>query len=272
MTIHPRLSVNELCSWHQTFVEDVEMWDALGIDHVGLVLSKVEAFGWDGAATLLARHEIRVSTIAGPLPDIGTVRGESDAVPREATVLEAVEFAARIGAGSVYLGTGGAAGLSWDDAARSFAEIVTPARERARILDVALAIEPTNPLRCDRSFVFTLRDAVDLARLAGVTVCADFQSCWLERDLHATFAANVDAISLVQVSDYVVGTFDTPNRAVPGDGDMPVRDLLAMALNAGYEGPFDLEVLGPRVEAERYSAAIARSVRAVSTMLDEIGA
>ena len=83
---------------------------------------------------------------------------------------------------------------------------------------------------------------------------------------------NIDLIGLAQISDYVIGTTQTGDRAVPGDGDIPLERLLAMVLDAGFEGSFDLEVMGPRVEAEGYPAAVRRSVERASELLDRVGA
>ena len=135
-----------------------------------------------------------------------------------------------------------------------------------------LAIEPTNPLRTDVSFVFTLRDAADLARADGIDLVLDVYSCWYERDLDAVVRDNIDLLALVQISDFVIGTLDTPNRAVIGDGDIPLERLMGMVIEAGYDGSFDLEFLGPRIEKEGYVSAIRRSVDRASAILDRLHA
>jgi sugar phosphate isomerase/epimerase len=76
----------------------------------------------------------------------------------------------------------------------------------------------------------------------------------------------------VQICDYKIGTFDTPNRCAIGDGDIPVERLLRMILEAGYQGAFELEILGPRIEEEGYRAPIARSLERASEILDRLGA
>jgi sugar phosphate isomerase/epimerase len=63
-----------------------------------------------------------------------------------------------------------------------------------------------------------------------------------------------------------------PNRRAIGDGDIPVERLLGMVLDAGFEGAFDIEILGPKIEAEGYRAPIARSLERASEMLDRLGA
>ena len=59
---------------------------------------------------------------------------------------------------------------------------------------------------------------------------------------------------------------------VPGDGDIPLERLVAMALDAGFEGAFDLEVMGPRIEEEGYPSAVRRAVERASELLDRLGA
>jgi sugar phosphate isomerase/epimerase len=103
-------------------------------------------------------------------------------------------------------------------------------------------------------------------------IVLDLYSCWYERDLDRLIRENVDMLALVQICDYALGTFDTPNRAALGDGDIPVEHILATVIDAGYQGAFDLEILGPRIEAEGYPTAIRRSLERGSEMLDRLGA
>jgi len=103
-------------------------------------------------------------------------------------------------------------------------------------------------------------------------VCVDFYSAWYERGLDEVVRKNIDVIALAQVCDFKIGTFETGNRAAVGDGDVPVERLVALLLDAGYEGVFELEILGPAIEAEGYRAPIERSLDRMSEMLDRLGA
>jgi len=248
--------VNSLSSLNQSLPEDIAMWRDLGVDHVGLMSPKIEAIGWDSARGLLVDAGLRVATVA----------------TNQAVIPQALEFAAATGAGSVYVQSGGAGSLTWDEAADAFCDAFAPHAALANRLGVLLAVEPTNPLRADVSFVYSLSDAVDLARASGIHVVLDIYSCWYERRLAELVRKNVDLLALVQICDFVVGTLDTPNRAVPGDGDIPLERLLAMVIDAGYIGAFDLEIIGPRIETEGYRAAIGRSVERASEILDRLGA
>jgi sugar phosphate isomerase/epimerase len=270
---HPRLSVNSVSSYQQPLAADVALWQDLGIEHVALILPKVEEIGWDAARDMITKAGLRVSTMFGPTYrplDADRSLGWWDA-DQKGTV-DCIEFAASIGAGSVYVCSGGTPTLTWDRAADAFCEMVAPAVARGVEVGVPLLLEPTTPLRVDISFVFWQRDAMDLARQAGTKVMLDLQSGWYERGLEQVVRKNIDLVGLTQISDFKIGTTETGNRVVPGDGDIPLERLLTMVLDAGFEGSFDLEVMGPRVEAEGYHSSVRRSVERASELLDRVGA
>ena len=158
--------------------------------------------------------------------------------------------------------TSGPAGrLDWDDALGQLDAAIGPVRAQAADAGVRLALEHTGALRLDLSFVTTLRDAVDAARLLGIGVCVEVNSCFAERGLADTLRGARDVLACVQLSDFVIGSHCTPDRAVPGDGDIPLDAILGWLASAGYDGALELELVGPRIEAEGYERAITRSLR-----------
>jgi sugar phosphate isomerase/epimerase len=273
VSAHPRLSVNSICSYQQPMAADIELWRELGIEHVALILPKIDEIGWDAAREMVTTAGLRVSTIFGPTYrplDADHSLGWWDA-DQKGTV-DTIDFAASIGAASVYVCSGAGHTVTWDAAADAFSDLVAPAVARGNELGIPLLLEPTNPLRADISFIFWQRDAMDLARRAGTKVMLDLQSCWYERGLEQLVRKNIDLVGITQISDYLIGTAQTGNRAVPGDGDIPLERILAMVLDAGFAGSFDLEVFGPRVEDEGYRSSVQRSVDRASELLDRVGA
>jgi sugar phosphate isomerase/epimerase len=256
MPAHPRISVNSLSSLYQPLSADLALWRDLGVDHVGLISPKLEAEPWDRAVQVITDAGLRVSNIST----------EPHAIE------ESLRFGASVGAGTVYVCSGPAGSETWEEAADAFCASMTPLAGIANELGVLLAVEPTNPLRGDVSFVYTVRDAIDLARAAGIGVVVDVYSCWYERGLAELVRKNIELITLVQICDYALGTFNTPNRVAPGDGDIPLARILGSLLDAGYEGAFDLEILGPRIESEGYEPAIRRSLDRTNQILDELHA
>jgi sugar phosphate isomerase/epimerase len=253
---HPRISVNSICSMKQSLAEDLALWSELGIDNVGLISPKLETAGWDASQKAVLDAKLVVSSMSAY---------------REA-IRDSLPFTAATGCDVLYTVSGSFGPVRWEDAANQFCEAMVPVVADAKDHGVLLAVEPTNPLRTDVSFVHTVRDAIHLARMAGIGVVVDFYSAWYERDLDELVRRNVDLIALVQIGDYKLGTYDIPNRCAIGDGDIPVERLLGTVLDAGYEGPFDLEILGPRIEDEGYRAPIRRSVERATEILDRLGA
>jgi sugar phosphate isomerase/epimerase len=134
---------------------------------------------------------------------------------------------------------------------------------------VPITIEHTGPLRLDLSFCTTARDGVDLARRVGTGLCLEVNSCFAERDLVGTIAGATDVLAHVQLSDFVIGSLSTPDRAVPGDGDIPLEAIVRTVVASGYAGAFELEMVGPRIEDEGYAAAITRGVAHLDRLLGQ---
>lgn len=111
-----------------------------------------------------------------------------------------------------------------------------------------------------------------LAELAGIGVCIDIYACWAEAALQETIERAMPRCHLIQVSDYVYGDRSLPSRAVPGDGAIPLERILGWALDAGYAGAFDLELIGPRIDAEGRREATRRAATNVGALLDALGA
>jgi sugar phosphate isomerase/epimerase len=270
--VHERISVSAISSYRLPLDEDLAFWDRHGIVRAGVSVAKLEAFGWDDGVA-------RVSdAVAGGL-DVANLIGlgpfdlaDPSQWDRQRTRLaRALDAAVTFGAGCLVFTTGPAGALTWEDAADALEAALTPVLQGAAASQVPFALEHTHSLRVDVGFVHSLRDVLDLAERLGTGVCMEVNACWAERGLAETVAAGVDRIRVVQVSDYAIGTLCTPDRRVPGDGDIPLERVLGTVLDAGYEGVFDLELVGPKIDAEGYDAAIPRAIERLDALLTGLG-
>jgi sugar phosphate isomerase/epimerase len=182
-----------------------------------------------------------------------------------------IDAAAAAGARCIYMLTGGRGGLTWERAAERFCRAIEPCVQEAEQAGVGLAIENASSLYADIHLAHSLRDTITLAELAGVGICIDLFHCWAEADLAGLLRLALPRTHLIQLSDYVLGDRALPARAVPGDGAIPIEPFVAQALADGYRFGFDLELLGPRIDAEGKLAAAARACAAVGAMLDKLG-
>jgi sugar phosphate isomerase/epimerase len=257
------LSVSAFSTIQLSLDDDLRFWSSAGITNVGLSWQKLEAAG-PHAAVRVRDAGLRVTSLF--------TRGFPLDQPHEWPTHEyrlqtALEAAISLDAECLAITTGCAGAMTWEAAADAFAAATEPVIASCRAAGIPLAVEHTNSLRVDVGFLHSLRDAVDLTRVLGVGVVMECDACWAERDLAHTIDAGIDVILLVQVSDYAIGSLSTPDRCVPGDGDIPLARIVGRLLGAGYAGVFELEVVGPRIEAEGYASAIPRAVNAMEAML-----
>ena len=91
-------------------------------------------------------------------------------------------------------------------------------------------------------------------------VVLELNNAWIERGLYANIARRTDRIALVQVSDFKVGTLAASERVVIGDGDIPLRRICHALAAAGYAGWYDIELIGPAIEAEGYDSVVPRAI------------
>jgi sugar phosphate isomerase/epimerase len=266
--MNPRACVSAISTFRLTLPEDIEFWAQHHIETVGVSVAKLETFGWDEGTKLVADavgRGLRVADLIG-LGPFHLARPDGWDRRRERLV-RALDTAVAVGAPLVVFTTGPFAPLTWDEAADALEAALAPVLPEARLRGVAFAIEHTNSLRVDVSFVHTLRDAVDLARRLDTGVCMEVNACWAERGLGDTIRAGIDRIRLVQVSDFKVGTVASSQRLVPGDGDIPLARIIAELRAAGYDGLFELELIGDAITEEGYDTAVPRAVHALDALL-----
>jgi sugar phosphate isomerase/epimerase len=268
--MHPRVSLSAISTFQWSLDEDLAFYERAGITAIGASLAKLEAAGIDAGARRLRDAGLRVTNLIGigpfHLDDPAQWSGQRD------RLRGALDAAAALDAECMILTTGPAGRLAWEEAADALEAALTPVLDDARERAIPFGLEHTNSLRADVGFIHTLRDCVDVARRLGIGVCVELNACWAERGLADTFRDGVDTFRIVQASDYAIGTLSTPNRLVPGDGDIPLPRLLDQALAAGYDGCFDLELIGPRIDEEGYEGACRRAVDALGGILTALGA
>lgn len=269
--MHERISVNAICFPRAGAKELVQAWRALGCRRVSLVGRQVLEEGGD-LRDALAANGLQVETITHNFV-LGPLRPEPESwsSPRE-RLSRLIAEARDLGARSIYMLTGGRGSPDWEMAAQTFAQALAPCVTEAAAAGIALMLENAPPLYADLHLAHSLADAITLAEIAGIGVCIDLFGCWAEAGVQASIARATPRCGLIQVSDHVLGDRAYPCRAVPGDGAIPLERLIAGALEAGYAGAFDLELLGPRIDREGPQAAVARAADRLGELLVSLGA
>jgi sugar phosphate isomerase/epimerase len=270
--MHERLSIHAICFPAAGLRELAGYWRELGAHRVSLVSHLLlDQDGLPAAQEALQASRCTVESITHPfMPGRHLDPREESWLDAHDTLSRLIQIAKALGARSIYMLTGGHGSLTWEEAAEVFRTAIAPCVIQAKEAGIALMVENSAAAYSDTHIAHTLRDAITLAEVAGVGVCMDLFACWTEAGLHESIARAMPKCQLVQVSDYVYGDRSLPARAVPGEGAIPIKRILEWTLQAGYTGPFELELIGPRIDAEGRLAAVRRSAQILTEMLKEL--
>lgn len=267
--MHPRVSIDSLCFPGASLDSELASYRAIGVRRVGLLAGKLAAEGWDASIAKVAASGLSVATVIHPfLPRAEELGTHNFQVARD-SLSRSIEAALRLGAETLYVPSGSRGALTFEQAAEAFADAIAPCNAEAKLAGLPLLVENASAFHVDFGLTSTLRDTLRLAEIADMGVCLDLFGCWTEGSLEETIRAAVPRCGLVQVSDYVLGDRSLPCRAVPGDGVIPLQQLLGWILDAGYEGAFDIELLGPRIDAEGHENAAARAATVIGAVLSQ---
>lgn len=261
--VHPRLSVDAMCSFRWPFARELALWSDMGVRNAGLLMNKI-ADDPDRQLGALDAAGIRISTLITAGFDLAD-RSSWDATrAMQATMLDLV---AAHGGHSIYFTTGRTVNCDWDEDLALFAEAAAPTVAHARERGVIAAFEPS--LRTSASFCTRLADAVEIAERTGLGIVSDFSNNWMERGLAQTLRRAMPHIALVQIGDIAIS--GRGGRSHIGQGDLPLKRMMGDVLDAGYEGVFDLEVVPADYTAETDEAELRAGIEAASKLLGDMG-
>ena len=264
--MHERVSVSAICFPGASLSELRGHWLALKPQRVSFLSTQLIESEPSEAAAILAEGDYKVETVTH------IFSRTLDAPLREerAQLSRVIGIAHDVGAKSIYMLTGQRGGLTWEGAAEAFGGAIAPCLAEARDAGVLLAVENALPLIANGHIAHTLRDTITLSEIAGIDVCIDVFGVWTEAGLDGLLARAAPRCALVQVSDYVLGDKSLPARAVPGDGVIPLKHIFGQLFASGYNGNFDLELLGPRIDKEGHRDATARAAQATGDILRDL--
>ncbi len=268
--MHPRVAVSGLCFPKLSAVDALSLVADLGVSQTSIRFADLRESGAEAVADASRRHGVNVLAVTGPIGFNLSADAQLRAELERGR--EVIDLASAVGAACVYGLTGRRTSPEWNASLDAYVNSVGDLVAYSADRNITLAVEPANWLYADMTFVHTFHDALEVAFRSRMGVCFDIFHCWSESGLCEDITKHVDQITHVQLGDFVFGDRTLPSRAVPGEGDVPVAAVVRWLLEAGYEGAFDCELNGPRIDAIGHQEAARRGAAWLDALLVELGA
>lgn len=285
MNVLDRIGLSEIATPTLTLAEDAQAYAAAGLGAIGIWIHKLErdriddfwiptqhipddvvARAVDAVHTfgLRVSHFVMTGYFTGP----GTYE---DAIEH---ALHAMDVAAAFGADCLIVAPGRREGRSHEETQALVARALTDVFERTTQTDLRLALEPVVPWQ--RDYMNTLGAALDLAELVdhpNLGVYPDTYHLWRTGSMLEDIERAADRIFGVHLNDW--DPDDEHSRPLPGDGVIPLVEVVRAIEATGYSGTYDNEFCYHRslmaTEPELYGPSVVprRCAKAMRELLEE---
>lgn len=254
------LSMNELTTYRWSFEEDVHNYLQAGIKAVSVWRHKLSDFGEEKGAELLSDNGLQVASLLWA----GGFTGSDGRSFKESVEdgKEAIRTAAALRTNCLIVHTGARAGHTHNHARRllksAFAELLPLAAEH----NITLALEPMHPsCGAEWTFLTDIHDTLtflDSLNEPSLKIVFDTYHWGFDPLVLNRVAQLAPRIAIVQLGDAKQPPDDEPNRCPLGEGEIPLKEIIAGLKAGGYQGFFDVELMGEDIEAADYRDLLAR--------------
>lgn len=263
------LSMNETTTFRWSFEEDVAGYVAAGIPAMGVWRQKLSDCGQSRALELLGQSGLKASHLLWA----GGFTGSDGRSYRESVedATEALRTAADLGAGSLVVYSGARAGHTHNHARRlihgALGELIPAATE----LGVTLAVEPMHPgCAAECTFLTSVDDVLavlESVESEQVKMVLDTYHLGQDAGFVDRIAEIAPRVAIVQLGDAKRPPDGEQNRCRLGEGNIPLAEIVAALKDAGYDGYYDVELLGEEIEAFDYTSLLEHAKEAFEELV-----
>ena len=262
-----RMAVSELSTYRWSFEEDVLRYKEHGYQAIGIWRPKLSDCGEAKGRELLLDQQMKVSSLNWA----GGFTGSDGRSFRESIhdALDAIDAAAKLEADCLVVLAGSRAGHTRNHAKRLLSQALKVLAEAAQAVGIQLAVEPMH-VGCAHEFTFltSIPDTLDVISGIGSSNCGIVFDCYhMAQDDNAMdwLPSIVPFIRLVQLGDSKRAPIGEQNRCLLGEGKVPLVALVQTIEQYGYEGYYEVELLGEDVEHYDYSEILSQSLQTLAS-------
>ncbi|MCE2809789.1 MAG: sugar phosphate isomerase/epimerase family protein [Planctomycetota bacterium] len=256
-----RLSVLELSTMRWSFEDDVVRYRDHGYRAIGIWREKLADFGETKGRELLDELGMSVSSLhwAGGFTGFEG-RSHTESL---CDALDAVHTAAELQADCLVILAGSRAGHTRSHVRRLLVSALKEVAQAASVLGVELALEPMHS-GCARDFSF-LTDIPEtlevLAQIDQNNLGIVFDCYHMAQDPRVIqrLPEIIPHIRLVQCGDSKAAPSGSQNRCLLGHGRVPIAPIIQTIEKGGYQGYYEVELIGEDVEDYDYDQLLESS-------------
>jgi sugar phosphate isomerase/epimerase len=264
------LSMNETTTFRWSFEEDVAQYAAAGIGAMGVWRQKLSDCGQGKAQDLLQQAGMKVSHLLWA----GGFTGSDGRSYRESVedAAEALEAAAALGGKTLVVYSGPRAGHTHNHARRIFQSALLELAPQAAELGVTMAVEPMHAgCAAEWTFLTTIEDTLPLLDAVGnahVKLVLDTYHLGQSAGFVERVAELARYVAIVQLGDARQPPCGEQNRCRLGEGVVPLGEIVAAMKAAGYDGYYDVELLGEEIETADYHSLLEHAKQAYKAIVE----
>ena len=236
--------MSEMTTYRWTFEEDVSEYCLAGIEAIGIWLDKLNEYGEERGIELIRDSGLSVSSVSWA----GGFTGSNGHSFREAIddARDAIRVAGALNADCLVIVSGSRAGHTANHARRLLTDALDMLGDLAAEEGVVLAVQPIHPLFAHEwTFLTTIDETIDVIDRCDhefVQMAFNVYHLWQEPRLLEQIPEIVGLVSLVQLSDWRDPPRSENDRCLPGEGCIPLADIISAFAASQYNGFYELDV------------------------------
>lgn len=265
------LSMNETTTFRWSFEEDVANYREAGITAIGVWRQKLSDCGLARGVELLTQSGLKASHLFWA----GGFTGSDGRTHRESIedAAEALHTASALNAGCLLVTSGPRAGHTYNHARRLVQGALVELAALAEQTGVVLALEPMHVgCAAEWTFLTTLEETIAMIEAINspqVKMVLDTYHLGLDPACLERIAQIVPYVAMVQLGDAKRPPQGEQNRCRLGEGVIPLKQIIAGVKAAGYDGYYDVELLGEELGAVDYHGLLRHAKQAFTELVDE---
>ena len=260
--------MNEMTTYRWSLKEDVVGYQDAGIGGIGVWRPKLAEFGEERGIDLIGESGLAVSSVSWAGGFTGSNGHSYDESVDDAR--DAIRVAGKLNAECVAIVSGSRAGHTVRHARRLLVGALQELGDYAAEHNVCLALQPMHPM-FERNWTFlnTLDETLDILNRCNhryIQLAFDVYHLWQEPRLLERIPEIASQTLTVQLSDWREPPRSENDRSLPGEGEIPLPDIVRAFVEAGYSNYFEIEVWSEEVWNSDYGELLDRCRRQFGAM------